>query len=559
LLNEIGVSAVEFDSIVSAADLHQFVMQMLVHRNRIKGALDFQHVVIGGMPSTITVVHREFVARDFAANDGPRADGGDSTNPSMETLLATLLKHGLTPQEIARCRKLLEAVPGYLRDYQPDGASLPQVTWTDVEKLLLRAAKQQSVGAGDGTGGSRVPGSNLDALAAIFTALGAQAATTDTRQAIDLMVALSRRSQPAAPEPEVAATSAPAPTPAAAPAAAPQPSAVFDLRAALADRADKSGIAPLQTAENRCELLTILLQLLTRDQKPQVQLRIQKQLRDILRTQLLPSERVVAVEGVRHLLSLGAVDRLHGALRIIMEALGSSEHSLPLRFLCDVCRDRPRPELVEVWPFLVNEILLTGGRRDEEVFREACEVAAMPTPEEMQGCLAVLESLEALRDRRCVRDAFAPPPSELYPVFAVLLHSPFAPFIGDQLLSGLRFKPLSWLSEAVLPMLGRFQPKHRRLLVDILKLGVSDDVPPDMAEAAAHIIADALPTLPRANRREPWVRAAVGAIARLPVPGAGQILRDILHSRHFVVVHEWPEDSRRAAREALATIRARAT
>ncbi len=415
LLNEVGISAVEFDSTVTAADLHRFVTQMLHYRNRIKGAHDFQQVIVDGMPPTIAVEHLEFVARDVGAGEGCGPDGGpgggDAANPSLEALLATLLKHGLTPQEMARCRRLLEAVPGYLQENRLTGVALPQVSWADVERLLLRAAKQPSGGSGEGTGNARAPSTNLDALAAIFASLGEKHGTADPHQAIDLLVALSRRTPPS-PDPETTADAASLPKPAAAPPVTREDQPIADLRAALAACAEKDVGALQFEAENRGEILTILMQMLQRDQKPQAQLRIQKQLRDILRSPLQPAERAIAVAGTQDLLGLGGADRLHGALRIITEALRSSEHSAPLRFLCDVVRGRPREDLLRLWPFLVNELLLTGSRNDMEIFEEACDAAARPTPAEMEAGLPVLETLESLRDRRCARDVFAPPPTE---------------------------------------------------------------------------------------------------------------------------------------------------
>ena len=53
LLNELGVSGVEIDSDVNAADLHTFVSKLLAYRNQVKGARNFQQIVVEGMPPTI--------------------------------------------------------------------------------------------------------------------------------------------------------------------------------------------------------------------------------------------------------------------------------------------------------------------------------------------------------------------------------------------------------------------------------------------------------------------------------------------------------------------------
>jgi hypothetical protein len=547
LLDAVGVSAVEIDSTTTATDLHRFVTRMLHYRNQVKGARDFQQVTIEGLPATITVKHQKFVARDRDDLDSVVTEGGGG--PSLEKLLTTLLQHGLTTQEIARCRRLLESIPGFCQENQLDGASLPQVTWAEVEKLLLRAAKQADPAPANPSGGKAAPVSSLDSLAAIFSTLGEKASEANPREAIDLLVALSKRAP--APATENGEVAPPAGTRAAAGAPSRAVPDLAEFRAAFAVCAESAEDDSSLGTAGRAETLSILMQLISRGLKPRVQVRVQKQLRDILRTPLHAEERSVIVAGARDLLSLDPPDLGYGALRIVTEGLRSGEPGASLRFLADVCRGQSPQEVQAVWPFLVNELLLTGRRGDGVEFRSACELAARPTLAQMQAALPALEALEALRDRRCGQAIFAPPPPVLHQVFAVLLHSPQAPFIGEQLLQGLKQKPPNWLAEGVLPLLGRFQPQHRPFLVGVLQLGGHDAPAPDLAEAAAQFLAEALPVLPRADRQEPWVRAAIRAVARLPVPGGAGILRDIQRTRRYLFFHEWPVDCRQAARDAF--------
>ncbi len=552
LLKELGVAAVDVDSTVDAADLHVFVTQLLAYRNRVKGTHSFQQVVVEGMPPTIGVEHLEFIAREVYGDEN--TEGGDPSNPSVEALLATLARHGLGPEEIDRCRRLLESIPGYLENREGGGGALPHVTWADVEALLVRAAREPIDPERSGATGRRSSHASLDALAAIFEALGKRVKTSGSREAIDLLLSISRRDEAAtdanasenAPSP---ASPTPPPKPAPPREAQEAPlSALYDQLAAC--RAAAPGTPTLATA-NRCEDLTILFQMFTRDQTPQAQLRIQKRIRDILRTPLQSSEWDVVVAGTRQLVELDDREHLTGPLRMVLEALRASEFASTLRYLADIGRGLTPERFMVVWPHLVNELLIGGPGADPEVFAEVGAMVCRPTHADMETALPMLESLDALRDRRCARALFSPPPVELYPVFAALLQSPHAPFIGNLLLSGMRFRPLNWLSESVLPLLGHFQPQHRRFLVDLLNLGALDTPPRSTAEMAGKIIAVALPQLPRSRRNEPWVATSVRALGKLPTPRAGRVLRQIVRARRLWLIPEWPDAARQAARQTL--------
>lgn len=544
-LVDLGITTIEFDPRVTAAELHQFVTRMLALRTRVKGALEFQQIVIDGLPATVSVSQRSFRAREVQGGLVNDLQNGDDAHPTIEVVLQSMQGRGLEPDEIERCRLLLEQATDHLHGQGLDGAALPQVTWTDIQTLLERAVRHDKDTPAFLR--DRPPAmSDLNVLSSIFAALNARSKDGTPHQGIDLLLTIAQREESArvrrgtaAPVKVEAVLEGPA----------------DDLKSTIAAIAPATAAPAALAAANRCEIISILMQMLARDQKPATQLRIQKELRDMLRAGVHADERAVVVAGLRNLLALGGEERLHGALRIVLEALRTSSSSSPLRMLDDVAQDQSNVDTLVLWPAVVNELLLFGGRRDPEAFATACALAARPSPAEMQALLPRLEALEALRDHRCARDVFMPPATELFPVFAVLLHSPHAAFIGGQLIGGLRFKPLSWVSEATIPLLAQFRPQHRRFLIDLLKLGTAAVVPPAMAERAGRILAESLPELPRESRNQPWVEKAILATARLPVANADTLLHGIVRARHHLFFHEWPEASRRAARQALATRR----
>jgi hypothetical protein len=131
--------------------------------------------------------------------------------------------------------------------------------------------------------------------------------------------------------------------------------------------------------------------------------------------------------------------------------------------------------------------------------------------------------------------------------------------IGERLLRGLQRKPLNWLSEAVVPLLGGYQQRHRRFLSELLKQADRQQFTPALTTSAGRIIAESLLDLPGKERREPWVQAAIRAMSRLPISNAKAALREIVYGRHFLILYRWPTACRTAARETLAVLRERAS
>ncbi len=291
ILTLLGISAVVIDSNVTAVELHDFVTRLLAYRNQVKGAHRFQQVKVEGLPASIAVEHLEFTARDADPDvDGDGSDGnhtGDRGNPTLEALLTALARRGLGPDELERCRRLLEAIPGYLKENRLETAAMPQVSWQDVEKLLVRAVQSASEPAPAAAGHGGPPRSggnvNLDALTAIFKKLGERAEAENPRHAIDLLLSLSHRgaAAPAGDDGEAP----PKPRPKRSDEAREVP--VDELRAALG-RLRRPGrrSAGSWPAAAAARSWSSCCRCSARDQKLPVQVRIQKRIRDIARTGL---------------------------------------------------------------------------------------------------------------------------------------------------------------------------------------------------------------------------------------------------------------------------------
>ncbi len=552
LIGGIGISVVEIDSNVSSNDLHDFVRLLLSYRNKIKGARDFQQVVVEGMPLTIGVEHLEFMTRKIEdVDDDPDEGSGDVSQPTIEALLATLSLHGLDAEEIKRCRKLLDSIPRYLDSHARDTGSLPQVSWGEVEKLLMKAARteltvmQPREGSPCERASSHV---DLDALTSIFRSLGNRPESEEnSREAIDLLLGHLHRPTPK--DENSAKKPAPKPKP------LDELMPVEELLAAIeaCSRESESDELQLMT-EGRTEELSILLQMMFRDQKRLVQSRIQKRLRDITRTALSPAEWEIIVAGARSFLDPGDEERGFGPLLLLTDSIRGSGVQSGLAFLRDISDGCSQAQIDMLWPFMLNEILMEGRRKHPVAFDEICSIVASPDRETMKGRLYRLESLEALARKRCVSDVVTPIPLELGPVFSLLLGTDQGSYLGPRIFDGMKRKPQGWICRAILPLIDQYQPHHRRFLERLLLEIGTDNPSTALSEAAVRIIAEYLPELGTRERHATWVPDTLRAVGRLNSSSGRRILREVLETKQLIIFHVWPQLCRNAARSALSQL-----
>jgi hypothetical protein len=486
-------------------------------------------------------------------------------------LLSSLSRQGLNTSQIAQCRRLLQAIPTDMEERQTSGGGSIRVTWNDVEKLLLRAVRLSPDADWEPSRGRSTTHTNLDALASMFETLGKGSDTDKPHDAIDLLFTLTRRPDAVSteedtqeedpgnekPKDDMPAAGKPADKPQGKPESSQGGESLDELRQALRRCAAQASEPVNLIADDRQEELSILMQMLRTDQKPQVQVRIQKHLRENLKAELQPAEWRIVVEGVHLLVRQRDEERLSGALVMMTDALRRSEFTSSLALLRDVCRDCPLDELAILWPYVINEILVCGKHPDPMAFRELCEIVAKLPPEGMERGLPKLQHLEALRDQHFALDVFVPPPTVLYPIFAQLLDTSRGAFIGERLVNGLRRSPPGWVGEAVLPLMSRFHPKHKRFLAELLRTTGQSRPSKTLLESAGRIIGELLPALPHNRRGRAWVPGSIRSVSRLPVPNARAVLQGIVRGRRLWVFPEWPSACRKAARDMLKQSKSR--
>lgn len=540
LLDEVGIMDLTIDPDISSEDLHTFVTRLLELRQEARSARSFTQLTIEGMPPSVRIRDREFLARrreqEYHADDV-------GTGPGLETLMASLQGHGLSRQQLALCQRFLEALPQHLENHRIGGGTLPQTTWHDVESLLVKAVRQRAFEKASGAAQQLAIRKNLGSLVALFEEIGDDSANENWQEAVELLLSLNQRPLPedtggamgdgmmVADEDEAELED--------------------DLRAELGNLPVAiSGPVSLLPGDHM-EELSILMQVLQRELPLSSVARVQRRLREILQPPLSDDELMAVAGGVRGILEQPPADHVDVQTSLVLDILRQVAPDAPPRLVCALTGALPLERQSALWPFAVNELLMAGSAVPADQHQLLVDFVTGVAPAEIGELAPRIDRLEALRDRRANRTAARRLPKVLFPHFGALFEASGKQTLGEWLLESLRQTPPCRTSRAVVPLLQKVRPSHREFLVAALSQTDDDKTRSALDAGAGLILAGELPELPREQRQEDWVFAAVKLLHALDVPEVEPILEQIRHERRWFILPAWPGDLRRLASELL--------
>ncbi len=528
LLDSLGIVRVDLHRDLTATDLYAFVRALFTHRSRLRNATTFQQLAVNDLPSRVRVRVREFVAHPVE-DDG----SGERIPAEMSSLLATFAQLGLNAAQQTACRRLLLSMPDRLAQRRAVEGVRPPMNWPDIETVLRCAV------------GETPPPANLasgaEALARMLRSLADDTAEVDPSEAIDLLVSLSSRakdqSSPVADGPV---------TPAAAanrPCLAPDP-----LHEFVVDGVDPD--LPALVADDRRELLAILMLLQRREQKPAARIRSERLLREAIATGLTPEEEFTVGEAVREMAGDGQTC-LASATVLVCGGLRRRSPQSALNFLCSLAARCDEEQFAGLWPFLVNEILVTGPGVAPELCAEACALAVSLSDDGVRVALPRLESLECLHGQKISGDVFRAPSPDLRRILAWLLETSRGALIARKVATTMRESATGGLAATVLPLIEQGTAPERHFLGAWLRTADLASASDDVLSFAAPLLAAGLAELPAERRREPWVTGAIAILGHCRTPLAREVLLRIVAERRARLFPAWPQACRRAAAAAI--------
>lgn len=546
LLYKLNIISLDIHRAITADEALLFVRKLISFRARIQNCRNFSEIKITDLPETIKIRQLQFLTTQ-ASSSYTGDDSGDASQPTIDYLLSSLSERGAKKEQLELCRQLLQSIPTALKERPLVEHDLPSVTWDDVEKLLFDLAESIECASPDPKAGAPLGTHrryyNTDPLIAVLLSLEDSEEKARSKEAINLLIDLTRGALPHAENQEGNVS--------------------IGLRAQ--DRSDisleqfRQELVTLEEhslpkdffANERSEQLSILMMMIGQNPPLQVMIKVQEALRDCLTGDLEAKEWKIVIAGMSHLVKTLDAERLHFVFVMFLKLLRHSGHASPLLFLRDVCQRLTMTEFAICWPFLINELLVQGPQKDPDVFRELCVVYKDFPQQEMRRKIPQLKLLDALSEKKIAPDIFSPPPPELYPILAVLLRSSQAAYISEKLINGLQEQAVSWLDRAVMPYLDSYSSADQRFLFELFRQANPAKPSQSLKGIGGQIIVERLPALPVEQRAEEWVVDSIEALSRIRVRGAQQLLSNIVQSRNYLVIPEWPRSARAAARKAL--------
>ena len=306
---------------------------------------------------------------------------------------------------------------------------------------------------------------------------------------------------------------------------------------------------------DRCEELSILMQLLQFSQESTVEDRIIQNLRDILTTELNNREIRTLISALMFMASQNDSGRFYETMRFLTILFRSRKKFSSQEFLVTICQKVSPAAQTLVWPILVNEILACGRNDHQTVFNQLVLIAATLSLREMKDRWPELEAMDCFQEKRIASEIFNPQLKNTFHLFSFLLETSLKRQISARILSGILASPPDWLIEAVAPMLQLTIPQHVKFLQIYLLAAHKDYFSINLRVAAGTLVVNHLPDISEQQMNEAWVVKTLEATPELQVEETRPLLELILAEKRMLVLPKWPNACRRAATEALKKLR----
>lgn len=547
LLQSIGINRIEILPSATAEDLHRLASLLLKYKHQAEASQGFRQFEFPDLPSTIRIAQREFGKRHGRAPGNTL--GSERIEAAIESTLRILEERDIGEEKLETCQRIIEEVLAKIVERVELESPSPGASGMcfdrsldDVLELGVHAIQHAMTEL-------LSDDEKIDDLRNLFESAEKAVALSNDRESVELLIdVLQQASRECLEEEERSA-----------PEGDDGDESGFELsleelQKSLADCAASAAPFNSLRLEDLGEHLSNLAQLLFQYPTPKVLTGIGNELSRSLSGKLLPRERRVLLSACRQLLNQPDKALVDRSLPLILKPLRQSNPEYLVRFLFHLDKSSSPGGHENIWPHLVNEILLGLEVEEGKYVRKIHRLTADLPEQIMFQEIPRLERLDAMREGLFSKSIFHPPVKELYPIFAVLLSSAQSAMIGSFLLNGFQTHPMVWTGSEALGFLTEYDPGHRAFFVRLLREAGEAHKSRILQHLAGKIIIEGLPSLPEKRREETWVPNAIHALGVLEIREAVPCLKEILDARKFFMLPLWPAACRRSAREALLVL-----
>ncbi|WP_163335732.1 hypothetical protein [Desulfopila sp. IMCC35008] len=543
MLTTLDIASLTIDREISVSEVHAFVRKILFYKARSASAKQFVQIEVSELPHSTKVVQKEYLVRNTGLDS---AKTSDDPNDNLNTFIESLNKYGLNSEQIANCRALLESLPQKLPDGSVELSDLPHASWDDVALLLARSVKDREGVIGEGKRKLSTH-ANINALAAILKKLESSTNDKKSRQTINLLISIIKNPQEKKENRSEYVSQA--------------PSRVFSETPELTveelqQYSDNHGytdsiLNTIPEAPSSNETLSILMQLAAYDQPMQTQIRMQQLFRELLTGGSIGDKTwEILSNGLKNIVEGGSTPKIQTIINQLLDPLRKTRGSTLHLFFQTVRQCHP-DERRTLWPYVVNELLVTGSRDNTQTYHKLCQFAASLPLETMQKYLPQLQNLESFQDRNIAGDIFYAVTPPCYPLFGFLLKTDLKLYIGERVISGIKKNSKDQIVRAMVPLLDMVNEEHVLFLHAYLYQHLKKDGEQTIRTIVSQLITTSLTLLPQERRDEAWIPTTIEALGTAISAESRTLLEKISSGKKLLFIPEWPTPCRKAAEQAL--------
>ena len=543
LMDDLGIVELDISGEARPSEVIEFFRALQATHQRRRSARGFTSAPkLDFVPAAISITRKRYL-------EGEDAAIGDSEQATFTMLLDRLRSKGLSDIRLKRCQEVLDSLSLLFREQkqQSRDQQLPQISWEDIERLLMRvsAAETPMFPSSEGET-SKYPDSIAD-LAAILGALDPDLYAKQSQSAIDLMLLHIKRLYENPHPGDIAIPTASRPDP------SPDKDKTDEINRFLSEHPFSAALQKEVRQEPRQESLSILMQLLKRERSPEGETTIASLLHNIFSAgEPVSHDWHILCSGYGEILAESPPHETDAATQAILAALRASGRDFNLLFLRDVLGRAAGSAMGKIWPYVLNEVMMFARPDNREIAISLLDGLTQLPSLSQERWLPFMEGLSCCINKRISPDLIQVMDGRHYPLLALLASSSLRPLIYEQVFLAFAQRPPDWLTQALSPFLNRKDSLHLEFIRLYLRHGQPGRPNRALVTMAGSILATGMSALTENQRRAPHVAPTIRILYLFPNPEVEALLKQITESKKMLFLRQWPAECRQAAAEALA-------
>ena len=548
LLEKLGIRSFAMHISITLKPLLFFIRKLLAWRMQLESTQSFITFDVADLPQGIRLEQQEFLIDERAII---QENLHNDSEQNLDAICLALGEQGLNKQQVEQCRAFLQKLSEPQEGKkQTDTKEYPNATWEDVNSLLYKIVT--GAYSMDKEQYDAVVNSDINVIGSIFQNL--ELTLTDKKSKETIKFLLSHLTGRVSDELDAEIESKTPKKIMRRLLEDDEKLTVSELKSFIYENQIPVKILEKITSVDSSEELSILLQLFSPDIKEELYSKLELKLKTILLEGLNKRGKEVLVGGILSFVDTGNTAYFCRLLTMVLQSLRDCEGFSSVEFIVDLWDRVPVSLQIVIWPYLVNELLVVGRGKSNEIFHRATEIASQLHLERMGKLCFQLEEMEACQGKKVAATIFDPTYIFSYKLFAVLFETSLVDTVARIIYAGLLEKPQDKLFAAIGPVLDLTRPAHFSFFRSYLAQAHLKEAPLALKMAAGQIILEFLQNISEEEKALPWVQNTITASAGLYVKGMKDMLHKIVKEKKMGVLPTWPRNCRIAAETTLKSM-----